>query len=604
MQPAPPISDYSLIADCHGCALVSRQASIDWCCQPRFDSASCFARLLDPERGGCCRMLLGGAQPHGEACYLDGTLILRTLLRSPEADVQVLDFCPMREDGARHPRLEIARIVECTRGTAEVAIEVLPRFDYGEIHPWIRRARPDAFTAIGGHQGMLIASDGEIEGDRDRVRACRRLPAGERMRLLMRCVSPQRLAFAAPDVPDSAAIDARLQETRSWWRRWSRRLSGSAAAAPALSRSALTLKALTYAPTGAIVAAATTSLPESPGGSRNWDYRFSWIRDSTMSAHALAEVGVEEEARRFRHFIVRSCADRAEELQIVYGIGGERRLNEQELQLDGYRGARPVRIGNRASGQLQLDAYGEILNLAWRWHERGHSPDDEEWVFFAELVEVAAERWREPDCGIWEWRGKPRHFVHSKASCWAALDRGLRLAEASGRHAPVARWRRTREEIREAIETRGYDGNRGCFVQCFDEPQMDAALLLLPIVGFVAFDDERMVRTADAVREELAVNGFLMRYRQDDSLEDREGAFLACSFWLAECYARQGRLTEAQEYFDRAIGVASPQGLLSEEVDPHTRELLGNYPQTLTHLSHIAAAVTIAEAAGLPGPPC
>jgi GH15 family glucan-1,4-alpha-glucosidase len=359
----------------------------------------------------------------------------------------------------------------------------------------------------------------------------------------------------------------------------------------------LTLKALTYAPTGAIVAAATTSLPETLGGERNWDYRYSWVRDSTLAAHALAELGCEREAKRFRHFIVRSSGGHAEDLQILFGVGGERRIGEEELDLDGYRGSRPVRVGNAAASQVQLDALGEILNLAWRWHQRGHSPDDDEWRFFSELVDTAAERWSEPDCGIWEWRGEGRHFVHSKACCWAALDRGLRLAEECARSAPTRRWKQAREEIREAIEARGYEQERGVFVQCFDEPQLDSALLLLPVIGFVGFDDERMLRTTDAVREELDAEGFLYRYREGDDLPGQEGAFVACSFWLAECYARQGRLAQAREAFDRAMGAASPLGLFSEQVDPASGELLGNYPQTLTHLSHVAAAVALAETA-------
>ncbi len=361
--------------------------------------------------------------------------------------------------------------------------------------------------------------------------ARREIHAGERLRLLIRFVRPHLLEDEPGDV-DGGEIDARLQETVEWWRRWRERLRRDGPDMEAMVRSALTLKALTYAPTGAIVAAPTTSLPETLGGERNWDYRFSWVRDSTLAAHALAELGCEPEAQRFRHFIVRSSAGHAEDLQILFGIGGERRIGEQELDLEGYRGSRPVRVGNAAARQLQLDALGEILNLAWRWHLRGHPPDDDEWRFFSELVETAAERWSEPDRGIWEWRGEPRHFVHSKACCWAAVDRGLRLAEECARSAPTRRWSSAREEIREAIEAHGYERERGVFVQCFDERALDSALLLLPVVGFVAFDDERMLRTTDAVREELDANGFLYRYRENDRAAGTRGR-VPCVFVLA-----------------------------------------------------------------------
>ncbi|HUN77581.1 MAG TPA: glycoside hydrolase family 15 protein [Solirubrobacteraceae bacterium] len=620
----PAIADYALIGDCHSAALVSRAGSIDWCCLPRFDSGSCFGRLLDRDRGGFCDVSLRDcAEPEGSGAgdgrsreahegrrqrrgheqealscsYLPDTLVLQTELRSAQATVRVYDFFAVHTGGALRPRGELIRVVECERGGTEVAIEVAPRFDYGAVRPWLRRAASDAFTAIGGDDGLLVWSDGELSREHGALVARRRIHAGERLRLLIRFVRPHLLATEQGAAPSAAEVDARLNETALWWRRWRERLRRDGPDHEALVRSALTLKALTYAPSGAIVAAATASLPETLGGERNWDYRYSWIRDSTLAAHSLAELGGEREARRFRHFIVRSSAGHAEDLQILFGVGGERRMPEQELELDGYRGSRPVRIGNEAAHQLQLDALGEILNLGWRWHTRGDSPDDDEWRFFAELVEVAVERWAEPDCGIWEWRGEPRHFVHSKACCWAAIDRGLRLAEECARRAPVRRWERAREEIRAAIEKRGYDAARGVFVQCFDEPQLDGALLLLPVVGFVDFADERMVRTTDAVREELDANGFLYRYRGEDELPGQEGAFLPCSFWLAECYARQGRLAQAREVFDRAVGAASPLGLFSEEIDPDSGELLGNYPQTLTHLSHVAAAIALADAA-------
>lgn len=591
----PAIGDYGLIGDCHSAALVCRDGSIDWCCWPRFDSGSCFGRLLDRGRGGYCAISLGEGSESQATRYLQDTLVLETLLQGPGGTVCVRDFFAMREHGALQPRHELIRIVECERGSAEVRLELAPRFDYGAVRPWLRRAARDAFTAIGGDDGLLVWSDGEIDVERDALVVSAAMHAGERMRLAIRFVRPHLLEHEQIGF-DAEQVDARLEETVIWWHKWRERLHGEGADHGAVVRSALTLKALTYAPTGAIIAAATTSLPEAMGGERNWDYRYSWVRDSTLTAHALSELGCEPEARRFRHFIVRSSAGHVDDLQILFGAGGERRISEEELDLEGYRGSRPVRVGNSAASQLQLDALGEILNLAWRWHLRGHSPDDDEWRFFCELANTAMERWSEPDQGIWEWRGQARHFVHSKACCWAALDRGLKLAGECARQAPTRRWEKAREEIREAIEDRGYDDRRGVFVQCFDEPALDSALLLLPVVGFVDFDDERMIRTTDAVREELDANGFLYRYREYDELPGQEGAFLACSFWLAECYARQGRLRQAREAFDRAMSASSPLGLFSEQVDPASGELLGNFPQTLTHLSHVAAAVALAEA--------
>ncbi len=363
---------------------------------------------------------------------------------------------------------------------------------------------------------------------------------------------------------------------------------------PGVLRSALVVKALMNDRTGAVAAAPTTSLPESPGGDMNWDYRYSWIRDSFFSVRSLTDLGFEEAADRFRRFVERSAAGSARKLQIMYGVGGERRLTEETLDhLEGYRGARPVRVGNAASGQLQLDVYGELLELAWRW--RGNSPDDDYWRFLLELVDAAADRWCEPDQGLWELRGDPKHFVHSKVMCWAALDRGLRLAEECMRKAPERRWKKAREEIRERIESEGYDADRGVFIQAFGHKDLDAALLLLPRVDFVDYRDERMVRTVDAVREDLDDDGLLKRYR-DESV--REGAFLACSFWLAECLARQGRVEDARVVFDRTLATSNDLDLFSEEYDTQKGELLGNFPQGLTHLSHISAAVAIAEHRG------
>src|SRR5204863_3888027 len=381
------------------------------------------------------------------------------------------------EGGADHPRRELVRIVECERGELRADIEVAARFDYGAVRPWLRRAAADAVSAVGGDSGLLISSDGETHIDGDLAFARGRLHAGERLRLVIRFARPHVIDEGNLGAPSPREVDERLGETIIWWRTWRERIRFEGPDTAGVVRSALTLKALSYAPTGAIAAAATCSLPETLGGERNWDYRFSWIRDSALSAHALAELGCEGEAASFRHFIVRSSAGHAEDLQVLFGIGGERRVGEQELELDGYRGSRPARAGNEAARQVQLDSFGEILNLAWRWHARGHSPDDDEWRFFFELVEAAVARWREPDRGIWEWRGDPRHFVHSKAGCWAAVDRGLRLAEECMRKAPLRRWRSARAELKKALESRGYDRRRGVLVGRFEDRRIDGSAL-------------------------------------------------------------------------------------------------------------------------------
>ena len=590
-----PIADYALIGDCHSVALVSREGSIDWCCTPRIDEGSCFGRLLDSEQGGYCSLGPEDGSPATRREYLENTLVLATTFECGSGEARVLDCFTMRRGGAGDPHRQLVRVVEGIRGHVDLRLTIAPRFDYGELAPWIRRAGIQTWTAVGGDDGLLIWSDAELEQhERHELAGRLSVKEGERVRVSIIAAHPEELDQRQESI-ESEEVDRRLEYTIGWWRRWAsgaRSLDGPNSAAAV--RSAIVLKALTHAPTGAIAAAATTSLPEAPGGERNWDYRYTWIRDSVLSARSLTELGFEAEADRFRQFIQRCSAGDAHKLQILYGVGGERRLTEQELDwAHGWRRSRPVRIGNASTGQLQLDAYGELLNLAWRWHKRGHSPDDDMWRFIVDLVDVTCERWSEPDCGIWEWRDKPQHFVHSKALCWSAIERGIRLADDSMRRAPTRRWRSVQNEIQEAIEKRGYDSKRGVFVQAFDSKDMDAALLILPQTGFVEYGDERMVRTADAIREELDADGLLYRYRRDDGLKGDEGAFLACSFWLAECLAYQGRAEEAEEVFDRAAETANDVGLFGEEYDPKGDEILGNFPQGLTHLSHIAAAVAL-----------
>jgi GH15 family glucan-1,4-alpha-glucosidase len=598
-SPYPRIDDYALIGDCHAAALISRAGSIDWCCLPRFDQGSIFGRLLDWEKGGFCAI---GPEEEGFTTfrrYIEGTLVLETIIHTAGGEARLLDCFAMHEGGRLAPYRQILRIVEGIRGRVDLCLRVAPRFDYGALRPWLRHEGAKLFSAIGGDDAIVISCDAglDLDGRHDLV-ARFTVRAGQRVRTSITYADPAEIDRHRPLMPEARELDRRLAMAIKWWCDWSAQARLDGPDGPGAIRSAIVLKALTNAPTGAIIAAPTTSLPETPGGSRNWDYRYSWIRDSVLSARSLADIGCVHEAGAFGRFIQRSAAGAADSLQIMYGPGGERTLTEIELgHLEGYRGARPVRVGNAAAHQTQLDAYGELLDLSWRWYQRGQTIDDDDWRFLLDLVNTAAVRWREPDMGIWEIRGEPQHFVHSKVFCWAALDRGIRLAEACLRQAPLAEWKATRDEIRAAVEREGYDHERGIFVQAFGGKALDAALLLLPSVDFVAYDDERMIRTTDAIRAELERDGLLLRYRvdeTDDGLEGEEGAFLACTFWLAECLARQGRLEGARAVFDHVTATGNDLGLFAEEWDPHAGEMLGNFPQGLTHLSHIAAALALA----------
>ena len=595
-----PIADYALIGDCHSAALLSRGGSIDWCCLPRFDSGSAFGRLLDRERGGHCSLAPTADGPWEYArSYLDDTLVVETKVAGAAGEARLLDCFLVRDDAVGTDQRQILRVVEGVRGTLEFEVRVAPRFDYGQVRPWIRRHGHRLHSAIGGNDAVLVFCEQELSEDPQHELVGRfDVGPGDRVRLLLTYCGPEHVDAEPPQEPDPRALDELLDETIDWWREWASPLRLGTRDEPAARRSGIVLKALTHAPTGAVVAAPTTSLPEAIGGPRNWDYRYAWVRDSSFSSRAFAELGAVDEADAFRAFIMRSAAGHAEDLQIVYGVGGERRLRGDVVEgLDGYRESGPVQLGNAAAEQLQLDAYGELVNLTWRWHRRGHSPSDDDWRFLVSLIDHAAERWSEPDCGIWEWAGEPEHFVHSKVLCWSALDRGLRLADECMRRAPTRRWKQARDELRETIDRRGYDSERGVYVQTFDRDEMDAALLLLPTVEFVAWDDERMVRTVAAVREELdAGDGLLYRYRRDDGLEGDEGAFLCCSFWLAECLAEAGDVREARAVFDQAMARSNDLGLFPEEIDPKTGEMLGNFPQGLTHLAHIDAAVALRAA--------
>jgi GH15 family glucan-1,4-alpha-glucosidase len=605
MSEYPAISDYGVIGDCRTAALVSLAGSIDWACLPRFDSGSTFGRLLDRDSGGHCSIEPVDEPDAVARDYVEDALVLVTRFRCDGREARLIDFLALPEGDIEDERRTIVRIVEGERGSIDFRVSVAPRFDYGEIEPWIRRHGTDLFSATGGDDGLVVWSDGELRvSERGALEGSVSVRPGERRRLVLRFARPERIDAEAPSPDDPREVDELLERCVERWRRWAAGLRFDGPDAPGARRSALVLRALSFEPTGAIAAAATTSLPESPAGTRTWDYRYSWIRDAALASRSLAGLGSEREADAFRRFIERTAAGDPSAMRIMYGVGGERRLPESELDhLEGWRGAGPVRVGNAAAGQLQLDCCGQLVDQSWRWHRRGHSPDDDYWRFIARLVETAIERWQEPDAGIWEWRGEPKQFVHSKVLSWTAVDRGLRLAEECMRKVPERRWRKARDEIREAIESDGYDADRGIFVQAFGEPDLDAALLRLPTVEFVDWKDERMVRTADAVRDALSVGDLLRRYTADDGLEGEEGAFLACSFWLAEVYARQERIDEARAVFDASVATANGLGLFAEEYDTARGEMLGNFPQALTHLSHIEAVIALAEHAGAPPPP-
>jgi GH15 family glucan-1,4-alpha-glucosidase len=594
----PPIADYALIGDCHSAALVSRRGSIDWCCLPRFDSDSCFGRLLDWERAGYFEIA-----PHGHYSvrreYVRKTLILVTTFISGRNEARLIDFFAMRAGGRTRPRRELVRILEGVRGRMHFRVRVVPRLDYGEVKPWIRRAGRAVHVCAGSNTGLLVFGDIPLELDADHgLTAEVEVRRRRRLHLAVQFVSPARMHSSRTAAESRARLAAHYTETLRWWRDWSSKLVNPVSGQHVV-RSAIVLKALTFAPTGAIVAAPTTSLPERIGGERNWDYRYSWLRDSVFTVHALSDLGLEAEADGFRRFIQRSSAGNANELQVLYAVDGKRRLSELTLPaLEGWRRSQPVRIGNAAAGQYQGDMYGLVLELVWRWSQRGRSSTAQYWPFLRDLVEAAIGKWHLPDRGIWEIRSRPRHFVHSKVMCWSAVNRGIALAEKHRLDAPLERWRQERARMRAIIEKRGFDARRGIFVQSFGSAKLDAALLLLPGVEFVSWTDERMLRTTEAIARELASrDGLILRYRARDGLRGREGVFLACTFWLIECLAHQGRLGAARRLFRRASAAANDVGLFAEEYAPHEHALLGNFPQGLTHLAHISAALAINAAA-------
>jgi GH15 family glucan-1,4-alpha-glucosidase len=601
MDRYPPIGDYALIGNCHGAALVARDGSVDWCTFHRFDSRPVFARLLDRARGGFLRVApVGDAQVTRR--YADGTNVLETTFRTARGVVTVVDCMPITtEAGREEPQHSLIRIVRCDEGEAEIELECCPRFDYGLTMPRMDVVAEGLGLVYGGADGLVIDTDFPLA--QTELCGCAgtiSLRKGERRWAVVRYAEPHLLEATAARRP--ADVDGLVEGTVRFWRDWTAQCTYAGPFGAAVSRSALVVKALSNAPTGAIVAAPTTSLPEEIGGERNWDYRYVWLRDVAMNLYALYELGYSEEARSFMAWVRRTTAGRVDEVQPVYGIGGEHLIFESEVPgLDGYRGSRPVRIGNAASSQFQLDVYGELLDTAWLYHKHGGEIDPVFWELLRGVVDLVDECWERPDRGIWEVRGEPKHFVSSKVMAWVAVDRGIRLARRLGLPADLDRWRELRRRIRETTERNGVDPRTGAFVRAFGESSLDASALLVPLVRFLPADDPRVKATAARVESELCRDELVYRYvDRDDGVPGGEGAFVICSFWLVDNLAMMGETARARTLFEQILDRANDVGLFAEQIDPATGEPLGNFPQAFSHVGLIGAALNLERApAGL-----
>jgi GH15 family glucan-1,4-alpha-glucosidase len=589
----PPISSYALIGDSHSSGLVSREGSVDWACFRRFDAPSTFARILDWGSGGYCSLAPVGAEPAGRA-YTPGTTILESEHEAGDARGRTTDFFAISdmsragEAGRVHPPHQLIRIAEGVTGTTDWEFICRPCFEYGIVRPRVTLVGERLGVLAGGPEAMTVASSVPLHAEDGAVRATFRLRDGERAWFALTAHRPEDVRIEALG---DAHVDQRLARTRAFWTEWVEQCTYDGPYLDEVIRSAITLKALTNAPTGAIVAAPTTSLPEDVGGVRNWDYRYCWLRDSAFTLYALQLLGFSSEAEAFIEWLTRTTAGRADDLQVLYGIGGERLLPEIQLDhLEGYRGSRPVRIGNAAARQFQLDAYGEVLDTVHVWRKAGGEIVPELWSFLRECVRCIRERWRDPDEGIWEVRGGPRHFVHSKAMCWVGVDRAIKMAQALGESEPLDEWRGLRDEIRGDVLERGFDRELGTFVQAYSSRSLDASAMLLPLMGFIRADDPKMISTVVAIQERLTTDGLVHRYLAEDGLPGEEGAFAICSFWLVDNLALQGRADEARALFERVCSLANDVGLLAEEIDPRTREQLGNFPQAFTHVALINGA--------------
>jgi alpha,alpha-trehalase len=600
-----PIADYGLLADCNSAALLSREGSLDWLCMPRYDSPAVFARILDPEAGHWSIRPAGAFET--ERRYVPGTLVIETTFTTEAGRVRLRDAMALA-DGQRGHEVgldaphEVLRSVEGISGRVALELELAPRPEYGLVRPLFRREGNGGRT-FGGPNRISMRSGVPIDIADATARASFEIGEGESVGFAMRWTPTEDARPAPPSEPDR--VGERIDDVVEAWRSWEAEHDIYEGPRNELVRlSSRILKGLMYRPTGAIVAAPTTSLPEAVGGERNWDYRFSWIRDSSLTLEALYVGTCPDEAEDFVSFMTSSAGGCAGEgsLQIMYGIGGEHDLSERTIgHLRGWRDSAPVRVGNGAWNQVQLDVYGELLSSLHLYRERLGDLHPEIQAFIADLADTAARRWGEADAGIWEMRGEPRHHLSSKVLCWTAMDRAIKLAPALGEHAKAEKWTAVRDEIRDAILDRGWSEKRQAYAQSFDSDDLDAAQLLMPIVGFLPATDERMRSTIEAIDSELTEDGLVLRYRNTeglnaDGLTGEEGTFVICSFWLASCLAQAGEVERAEELFDRLIGYTNDLGLLAEEIDTASGEQLGNFPQAFSHVGLINAAYLIDRA--------
>ena len=592
-----PIEDYAIIGDTRSGSLVGKNGSVDWLCAPRFDSPAFFAALLGTETNGQWQIAPAGEVRRVERRYRQGTLVLETDFETEDGVVRLVDCMGLGND-----KPNLVRVVEGVRGCVAMQMRFVPRFYYGRLIPSLGRIDRGVF-AVAGPDALCLRTSADLHENGAAASAVFTVSTSERV--------PFHLVWHPSHLPSPEPVDAfsMVETTEAWWRAWSSRCQYEGAYRDDVLRSLITLKTLTYAPTGAIVAALTTSLPEEIGGVRNWDYRYCWLRDGAFTLSPLIHTGYLDEAVAWRDWLLRAIAGDPGQLQLMYGVGGEHRLTELELPwLPGYEGSKPVRIGNAACEQFQLDIFGEVLAVAYRaWRaglpERG-DPTRSPGIDLPAVIDVVERRWREPDEGIWEIRGKRQHFTYSKVSAWVALDRAIKLAEGTGRAAPLDRWHRVRDEIHADVCAHGFDTKRNSFMQYYGATALDASLLLIPISGFLPPQDPRVLGTIDAIQREICSGPFVWRYSTDegvDGLAGSEGAFLICSFWLVSALALAGRLEEAERNLEQLRALQNDVGLYSEEYDPVGKRLLGNFPQAFSHIGLLHSIFTISEAkAGRP----